>query len=87
MKTVKNFWLENGVPKPEVKIALVMDDYKLANKNDWWERGIGKLPAEFDKLYRFDREQIGPGITDKTVTVFRWFKLRYQSKATPVNEH
>jgi hypothetical protein len=71
-----NFWLENGLPKPEVKIGMVLDDYKLNNRNEWWVRGVGQLPAEFVRLYEFAREEIGPGVTNNTVSVFRWYKLR-----------
>jgi hypothetical protein len=73
----KNFWLKDGEPKPELKIALVMDDYKLKNKEEWWSRGIGHLSKEFERLYRLDREEIGPGITINTVTLIRFYKLRY----------
>jgi hypothetical protein len=75
MNTTNYFWTENGKPKAEVKIGMVMDNYKLKNKDDWWNRGVGQLPEEFTRIYKFDREEISAGITQDTITICRWYKL------------
>lgn len=66
---------KDGSFKKELKIAMVIDDYKMPNKDTWWTRGIGKLPDDF-KNYEFDREEIHPGITVNTMTIIRYYKLK-----------
>ncbi len=61
--------------KKELKIALVMDDYKLKNKEDWWARGMKSVP-ELEKHYNFVREETHPGVTKNTITLIRYFKLK-----------
>lgn len=61
--------------KKELKIAMVLDDYKLKNKADWWIKSLAKKP-EIEKHYELVREELGPGVTANTVTCFRFYKLR-----------
>lgn len=77
MKGVNNFWIgEDGKPKPEIKLGMVIDDYKLNNREEYWFQSFSKIPVEFFALYKLDREETGPGITDKTTSLFRFYKLK-----------
>ena len=66
---------ENGSMKPELKIGMALDDYKLKNKEEWWRKCLKKVP-EIEKHYAFDREEIGAGVTANTVMCFRFYKLK-----------
>lgn len=70
---------ENGEMVKELKVAMVIDDYKLKNKDDWWRKCLVKIP-EVEKNYDFVREEIGAGITAKTVNCYRFFKLKEPGK-------
>lgn len=61
--------------KNEIKIALVLDDYKVKNKEDWWKRALKEAP-HIEKNYDFVREESGPGLTKNTTILYRYFKLK-----------
>lgn len=66
---------ENGKMKPEIKVGMAIDDYKLKNKDEWWIKCLEKIP-EVVEYYDFVREEIGAGITKNTVMCYRFYKLR-----------
>jgi hypothetical protein len=61
--------------KQELKIAMVIDDYKLKNKADWWVKSLAQKP-EIEKNYDLVREEIGAGVTANTLTCYRFYKLK-----------
>lgn len=61
--------------KEEIKIALMLDDYKVKNKDDWWNKSLKTRP-EIEQDYYLDREESGPGITKDTTVFFRFYKLK-----------
>jgi hypothetical protein len=61
--------------KKEIKIALVIDDYKLKNKEEWWAKSL-KTQPHIEKNYDFVKEEIGPGITKNTINLYRHYKLK-----------
>jgi len=61
--------------KKEIKICLVMDDYKLKNKDDYWIKALKTQPIIL-RDYEFVREKITAGITKDTVICIRYFKLK-----------
>lgn len=61
--------------KDEMKIALVMDDYKLKNKEDWWAKALDSNPELRDN-YIMVKEEILSGITSDTTTIIRHFKRK-----------
>lgn len=66
---------ENGEMKPELKVCMAIDDYKLKNKEDWWRKCMAKLP-EIERHYDFVREEVGAGVTANTLMCYRFFKLK-----------
>jgi hypothetical protein len=62
----------------EMSIAMILDDYKLKNKDDWWAKCMSKRP-DIERDYEFVREEILPGITKNTVSVIRHYKLKAKS--------
>ena len=76
-KAIKDaFYDENNRRKKEVKFAMVIDDYKLPDKEVWWGKSLGSIPkSQLDK-YEFDREEITKGLTPDTSIVYRYYKLR-----------
>lgn len=65
--------------KDEIKIALVMDDYKVKNKEDLWRRSLATRP-DIERDYVFDREEMHPGLTKNTTTSIRYFKKKAIAK-------
>lgn len=61
--------------KQQIKIALVMDDYKVKNKDDFWRAALKKRP-EIERDYEFVSEEMGPGITKDTSISYRTYKLK-----------
>lgn len=62
-------------PKNEIKIALVIDDYKVPGKDTWWKMALKKKP-EIERDYEFVREESGPGITNGTTNFYRYYRLK-----------
>lgn len=54
---------------------MVIDDYKLKNKEDWWKKSLARQP-QIEKNYDLVREEIAAGVTVNTVTCFRFYKLK-----------
>ena len=65
--------------KPEVKMAMVIDDYKLKNKEDWWAKALNQIPGELLSQYELDREETGQGITKDTTILYRYYRLKEES--------
>lgn len=61
--------------KEEIKIALVMDDYKLKNKEDWWQKCLAQRP-DIEQGYDFVREELHPGVSKDTTTAIRFYKKK-----------
>lgn len=61
--------------KRELKIALVMDDYKLPDKDKWWKRALDKTPEIRDN-YDLVKEEQCRGLSPDTTIVTGFFKLR-----------
>lgn len=60
----------------KVKIALVMDNYKINAKEFWWERGLKTRP-EIKKDYVLEREEIFKDVPFTGVTtITRYYKLK-----------
>lgn len=57
----------------EIKIALVIDNYKLPDKEYWWREALKKQP-EIEQNYEFVREEIGRGPFKDTTNLFRFYK-------------
>ena len=66
---------EDGNMKPELKIGMAIDDYKLPNKEEWWVRCLKKLP-EVQKNYDFVEETVDAGITKNTLMCYRIYRLK-----------
>ena len=63
------------VLEPEMKIALVLDNYKLSNKADYWAKAMKETPW-IEENYNLDRETTGMGITAGTMICYRYYKLK-----------
>lgn len=61
--------------KDEIKIAMVLDDYKIKNKEEWWKKSLAKKP-EIEENYDLVKEEIGAGITKNTTTCYRYYRLK-----------
>jgi hypothetical protein len=61
--------------KAEIKVAMVLDDYKVKNKEEWWKRSLAQQPM-IEKNYDFVREESGPGITKDTTNFYRFYRLK-----------
>jgi hypothetical protein len=59
----------------EIKIGMVLDDYKLSNKEFWWKKCLALRP-EIERDYEFDREEIGAGLTPNTTNIYRYYRLK-----------
>ena len=59
----------------ELKIAMVLDDYKIPNKEEWWRKCLNKKP-EIERDYEFVREEAGPGITKNTTNFYRYYRRK-----------
>lgn len=59
----------------EIKIALVMDDYKVKNREELWAKALKQQP-QILRDYNYDREEMGAGITPNTTISYRYFKLK-----------
>ena len=66
---------ESGGMKPEIKIGMAIDDYKLKNKEHWWRKCLKKLP-EVERHYEFVKEEMGAGVTANTLMCYRFYKLK-----------
>ena len=64
--------------KQEIKIALVLDDYKVKNKAEWWVKSLKNTP-NITKNYDLIKEEAGPSVTKKTTTFFRYYRLKIKS--------
>lgn len=64
---------KNKINKNEIKLALVMDDYKVKNREDLWVRALNTQPNIRDN-YHFVKEEMIPGVSPKTTTSIRWFE-------------
>jgi hypothetical protein len=61
--------------KETLKIALVIDDYKLPNKDQLWKDSLDKAP-NIEKEYQLDKEEIKLGPTPTTLSIIRYYKLK-----------
>lgn len=61
--------------KKEIKVAMVIDDYKLKNREEWWKKSLAHQP-HIEKNYDLVREEIGAGVTPNTVSCYRFYKLK-----------
>ena len=61
--------------KQEIKIALVLDDYKVKNKAEWWVKSLKNTP-NITKNYDLIKEEAGPSVTKNTTTFFRYYRLK-----------
>lgn len=61
--------------KEEIRIAMVLDDYKIPNKEDWWRKCLKKVP-HLERDYEFVREEPGPGISKDTTNFYRHYRLK-----------
>ncbi|WP_448510942.1 hypothetical protein [Immundisolibacter sp.] len=64
-----------SVLEPEMKIALVLDNYKWPNRADYWAKGMKETPW-VEECYVLDRETTGMGITAGTMISYRHYKLK-----------
>lgn len=64
-------------PDKEMKIALVIDSYKLPKKDAIWAKALRRKP-EIERNYEFVKEDVGPGLTPNTTIVYRWYRLKGQ---------
>jgi len=67
--------MSSEVKKEEMKIALVLDDYKVPNKDDWWKKSLKSAP-QIERDYDFVREESGQGITKDTTIFYCFYKLK-----------
>ena len=67
------------VLEKEMKIALVLDNYKLPNKVDYWIKAMKETPW-VEECYTLDRETTGMGITAGTMISYRHYKLKDGAK-------
>lgn len=61
--------------KKELKIGMAIDDYKLPNKEKWWNQCLTMRP-EIERDYDLVREESGKGISPKTTMLYRYYKLK-----------
>lgn len=60
--------------KMEMKIGLILDNYKLPEKEKYWREALSKAPY-IEQSYIFDREEtvsISPTVT----SLIRYYKLK-----------
>lgn len=61
--------------KPEIKVAIVLDDYKVKNKEYWWIKSL-KTQPEIEKYYELVKEEVGPSVSKNTSIFVRHYKLK-----------
>ena len=61
--------------KEIIKIGMLISDYKLSNKDVWWEKALTQRP-EIERDYDLVREEIGEGLTIGTTSLYRYYKLK-----------
>jgi hypothetical protein len=64
--------------KEEIKIALILDDYKVPNKEHWWKKALKKAP-HIERDYELVREEAGAGISKNTTNFYRFYRLKKAS--------
>jgi len=74
---IKNiFFDKDRMLKKEVKIAIVIDDYKLERKNFWCNVCLQQLPKDLMDHYEFVKDEIGPGVSKDTTIILKVYKLK-----------
>lgn len=63
--------------KTELKIGMVIDNYKIPKLEWWWEQALKKLP-NVEKLYVLDRQESHP-FTKDTTSYFRYYRIKDQT--------
>lgn len=61
--------------KPEIKVGMVIDDYKLKDVDKYWIECLKKYP-DIEGHYRLIKEESFPGLTDGTTTLIRVYTLK-----------
>lgn len=64
--------------KKELKLGLVMDDYKLGFRETLWAEALKKVP-NIEK-YKFVREEIKAGPGKNVSSSFRYFELKVENE-------
>lgn len=68
-----------GSLEEEIKIALVIDSYKIKHKSKLWSDAMMQKP-DIEKYYKLDREKTKKGPMSGCLTLHRVYKLKPEFK-------